>query len=108
MTALHLTPAKQKPHILSLFPHLKNLPGTWGGKGFRASVHPHHGRAYLLHEHVDVGLRGVQHVAVGMLQPPDRDVHGFAVYVYPPPRPWGQEQPETGRKMSAKVARPSQ
>ena len=61
--------------------------------------------AYLLHEHVDVGLRRVQHVAVGVLQPLDRDVHGLAVYVYPPSRPGGQEKPETGR-MLVKVARP--
>ena len=53
-----------------------------------------------------MGLRRVQHVAVGVLQPLDRDVHGLAVYVYPPSRPGGQEKPETGRRMLAKVARP--
>ena len=52
-----------------------------------------------------MGLRRVQHITVGVLQPLDRDVHGLAVYVYPPSRPGGQEQPETGRRMLAKVAR---
>ena len=84
----------------SPFPRIQVL-GTGGLPGAHSA-----GPAYLLHEHVDVSLRRVQHVAVGVLQPLDRDVHGLAVYVYPPSRPGGQEQPETGRRMSAKVARP--
>ena len=84
----------------SPFPRIR-VPGTGGLPGARLA-----GPAYLLHEHVDVSLRRVQHVAVRVLQPPDRDLHGLAVYVYPPSRPGGQEQPETGRRMSAKVASP--
>lgn len=41
-----------------------------------------------------------------MPQPLDCDVHGFAIDVDPPPRPWGQEQPGAWRELLAKVARP--
>ena len=65
-----------------------------------ASSEAQHDTTYLFHEHVNVGLCGIQHVAVGVLQSLDRDVHGFAVYVYPPSCPWGQEQPETEENVS--------
>jgi hypothetical protein len=52
-----------------------------------------------------VGLRCIQYIAVGVSEPLHGDVHGFAVYVDPPPRTWGQEQPtEEGKCPSKEIA----
>lgn len=48
---------------------------------------------HLLHEHVDVSLRGVQHVSVRMFQSVHRDFHRLAVDVDPTGGAAGQERP---------------
>lgn len=44
---------------------------------------------------------------MGVPQPLDRDVHGFAIYVDPSSCPWSQEQPGTGKERLVKAAKPS-
>lgn len=106
-TCLH-QPAKPQPRHLPLPPQLKNFPGPQEGRAPSPQriLSKDLPRTYLFHEHVNVGLRSVQHVAVGVPQPLDRDVHGFAIYVDPPPRSRGQEQPGAGREVLARAAEP--
>lgn len=108
LTGLHPNTSKAvATYHLSSPLRLKNFAGPWGRKGFRAPRTLSTGPTYLLHEHVDVGLCCIQHIAVGVPQPLDRDVHGFAIYVDPSSCPWGQEQPGMGRERLAKAAKPS-
>lgn len=109
LTGLHPNTSKAvATYHLPFALRLKNSAGPWGGKGFRGPGPCSPGLTYLLHEHVDVGLCRIQHVAVRVPQPLDRDVHGFTIYVDPSSCPRGQEQPGTGRERLAKAAKPSQ
>lgn len=71
-------------------------------KGPLVTEHRQHRLAYLLHEHVNVRLSCVQHIAVGVSQPLHGDVHGFAIYVDPSSCTWCQEQPGEGGKSPSK------
>lgn len=49
-----------------------------------------------------MGLRCIQHIAVGVSQPLHRDVHGFTINIDPPSRAGSQEQPGKGEKRPEK------
>lgn len=51
----------------------------------------------LFHQHVNVGLSSIQHIAMRVLEAFDSDAHCGAINVNPAPCSWSQEEPARRR-----------